>query len=183
MKLRTIGCIELNSIGMGMHAADEMVKAAEVTLVVARPTCPGRYLVIVAGDVGAVKSSVEVGRQIGADMVVDWFVIPSVHPDVVPALHGAALGTDIQALGIIETSTSASCINAADAAAKAASVTLFEIRFASGLAGKAFLLLTGDVGSVKAAVDAGVAEVQEVAPVLSHIVIPSPSEEFKAQLL
>ena len=183
MNLRTIGCIELNSIGMGMLAADEMVKAAEVSLVVARTTCPGRYLVIITGDVGAVKSSVEVGCQIGGDMVVDWFVIPSVHADIVPALHGGGLGANLQAIGIIETSTSASCINAADAAAKAASVELLDIRFASGLAGKAFLLLTGDVGSVKAAVEAGVAHVQEVAPVLSHIVIPSPSEEFKAQLL
>lgn len=183
MNLRTIGCIELNCIGMGMLAADEMVKAAEVNLVVARTTCPGRYLVIISGDVGSVKSSVEVGRQIGADMVVDWFVIPSVHADIVPALCGGGLGTEINSLGIIETSTSASCINAADAAAKAASVELLEIRFAAGLAGKAFLLLTGDIGSVTAAVEAGVAHVQEVAPVLSHIVIPSPSAEFKAQLL
>ena len=55
MKLRTIGCVELNSISTGMHVADEMVKAAEVQLVLARPTCPGRYLVIVTGDTGAVK--------------------------------------------------------------------------------------------------------------------------------
>ena len=53
MKLRTIGCVELNSISTGMHVADEMVKAAEVQLVLARPTCPGRYLVIVTGDTAA----------------------------------------------------------------------------------------------------------------------------------
>ena len=41
MKLRTIGCVELNSIAMGMHTADEMVKSAEVELVLARPPCPG----------------------------------------------------------------------------------------------------------------------------------------------
>ena len=38
MKLRTIGCVELNSISAGLHVADEMVKAAEVQLVLARPT-------------------------------------------------------------------------------------------------------------------------------------------------
>ena len=57
--LRAIGCLELNSIAMGMHSADEMVKAAEVALVMARPTCPGRYLVVVSGDTGAVNSAVE----------------------------------------------------------------------------------------------------------------------------
>ena len=42
MKLRTIGCVELNSIGVGIQTADEMVKAANVELVISRPPCPGR---------------------------------------------------------------------------------------------------------------------------------------------
>ncbi|MBL3581125.1 BMC domain-containing protein [Oleidesulfovibrio alaskensis] len=183
MDLRTIGCVELNSVAMGMHTADEMVKAAEVELVVARPTCPGRYIAIVAGDTGAVKSSVETGCRIGGEMLVDFFVLASVHPDVIPALGGAPEDASINALGVIETCTSASCILAADAAAKAAQVHLLEIRFAAGLAGKAFVVMTGDVSSVQAAVEAGVAGVGESGPVLSHVVIPSPSEGLKARIL
>lgn len=183
MNLRTIGCVELNSIAMGMYVADEMVKSAEVGLVLARPTCPGRYLAVVTGDTGAVKSSVERGREAGGDMVVDWFVIPSVHKDVVPALNGTALYPPINALGVIETCSTASCILAADAAAKAGQVNLLEIRFAAGLAGKAFVIMTGDVGSVQASVQAGVEGVGEAGPVHSHVVIPSPSDELKAQIL
>ena len=185
MKLRTIGCVELNSISAGLHVADEMVKAAEVQLVLARPTCPGRYLVIVTGDTGAVKSSVEAGRAIGRDLVVDWFVIPSVHEAVIPAMNGTAVCPRINALGCIETCTTASCIIAADAAAKAGQVQLIELRFAAGLGGKAFIVMTGEVSSVRASVDAGVEVVNSDAsgPVLSHIVIPSPSAELKAQLL
>lgn len=183
MKLRTIGCVELNSIGMGIHAADEMVKAANVELVMARPTCPGRYLVVVTGDTGAVTSSVETGLVIGGEMVVDSFIIPSVHWDVIPALNGSGIAGPINALGIIETCTTASCILAADAAAKAGQVNLLEIRFAAGLAGKAFVLMTGDVGSVQSSVEAGVAGVGDAGPVLSHVVIPSPSAELKAHIL
>ena len=185
MKLRTIGCVELNSISAGLHVADEMVKAAEVQLVLARPTCPGRYLVIVTGDTGAVKSSVEAGRAIGRDLVVDWFVIPSVHESVIPAMNGTAVCPRINALGCIETCTTASCIIAADAAAKAGQVQLIELRFAAGLGGKAFIVMTGEVSSVRASVEAGVEVVNSDAsgPVLSHIVIPSPSAELKAQLL
>ena len=176
MKLRTIGCVELNSISTGMHVADEMSKAAEVQLVLARPTCPGRYLVIVTGDTGAVKSSVEHGRAIGTDMVVDWFVIPNVHESVIPAMNGTILSPRVNALG---------CILAADAAAKAGQVELMELRFAAGLGGKAFVTMTGEVSSVQASVDAGIAAVagNAAGPVLSHIVIPSPSEDFKAHLL
>ena len=183
MNLRTIGCVELNSIAVGIHVADEMVKAAEVRLVLSRPTCPGRYLVIVCGDTGAVTSSVEKGRAIGGDMVVDWFIIPNVHENVIPALNGTAPGTAINALGVIETYSSASCILAADAAAKAGQVQLLEIRFAAGLGGKAFVTMTGEVSSVQASVDAGVAEAGKNAPVLSQIVIPSPCDDLKAQLI
>ncbi len=183
MNVRTIGCLELNSIAWGLHVADEMAKAAQVDLVVARPTFPGRYLVIVSGDVGSVHSAVDTGREIGGEMVVDWFVLPNLHPDVLPALSGTALRSSVNALGVIETATTASCILAADAAAKAAAVELLEIRFAAGLGGKAFVTMTGDVGSVKAAVEAGVTGVGEAGPVLSHVVIPSPSAALKAQLL
>lgn len=183
MNYRTIGVIELTSIALGMQIADEMSKAATVELVMARPTCPGRFIVMVAGDTGSVKSSVEAGREMGGEVVVDWFVIPSVHPMVLPALSGATDIPRIDALGVIETYTVASCILAADAAAKAAQVELIEIRFAAGLAGKSFVTMTGDVGSVKASVAAGIEGVGESGPVLSHVVIPSPSDDLKAQLL
>ena len=115
-------------------------------------------------------------------MIIDWFIIPNVHGDVIPALNGTGIVDAINALGIIETCSTASCILAADAAAKAGAVNLMEIRFAAGLAGKAFVLMTGDVGSVKSSVEAGVAGVGDAGPVLSHVVIPSPSAELKAQL-
>ncbi len=183
MNYRTIGVVELNSIALGMQTADEMSKAASVTLVMARPTCPGRYMVMVAGDTGSVTSSVEAGREVGGEVVVDWFVISSLHPSVLPALSGTTITPRINALGVIETYTVASCIIAADAAAKAGNVELIEIRFAAGLAGKSFVTMTGDVGSVTASVAAGIEGVGESGPVLSHVVIPSPSDELKAQLL
>lgn len=183
MVFKTIGCVELNSIAMGMNTADKMVKAADVELVIARPTCPGRYLVMIAGDTGSVTSSVATGKEIGGATVIDSFVIPSVYESVIPALGGTTVAPRIDALGVIETSTTASCILAADAAAKAGLVTLLEIRFAAGMAGKAFVTMTGDVGSVEASVRAGVEGVGDSGPVLSHVVIPSPSEELKSKLL
>ena len=168
---------------MGIYAADEMIKAAQVELIVARTTCPGRYLVMVAGDTGSVESAVETGREIGRAAVIDWFVIPSVHDSVMPALSGTTLSPRIDALGVIETSTTVACILAADAAAKAGLVTLLEIRSAAGMAGKSFVTMTGDVGSVEASVAAGVEGAGDSGPVLSHVVIPSPSEDLKNKLL
>ncbi len=183
MKLKTIACLELNSIALGMYAADIMVKASNVELVIARTTCPGRYLIVITGDTGAVQSSLQSGIVAGGDQVVDSFVLSHVHEDVIIAFSGVSDATRINALGIIETFTSAAGILAADAAAKAASVQLLEIRFAAGLAGKAFVTMTGEVSAVQAAVEAGVKGVGLSGPVLSHVVIPSPSEDLKAQIL
>ncbi|SBV93262.1 Microcompartments protein [uncultured Desulfovibrio sp.] len=183
MKLRTIGCVELNSIGVGIQTADEMVKAANVELVISRPTCPGRYLVVITGDTGAVTSSVQTGLHLGADLVVDSFIIPNVHESVIPAMNGTAIREKINALGIIETYTAASCVLAADAAAKAGDVHLVELRLSAGLGGKAFVLMTGEVSAVQSSVDAGAANVTDGGPVVSKIVIPSPSDDLKKQLL
>ena len=56
---KSIGLIELKSIPAGVQTADEMLKAANVELLVATAICPGKYIIIISGQVGAVKSSME----------------------------------------------------------------------------------------------------------------------------
>ena len=81
-------------------------------------------------------------------------------------------------LGVLETYTAASAIVAADAAAKAAEIDLLEVRCSTGLAGKSYLTLTGDVGSVQAAIDAGTDSIHDSGLVLAKVVIPAPSPEL-----
>lgn len=73
-------------------------------------------------------------------------------------MNGTAIREKINALGIIETYTAASCVLAADAAAKAGDVHLVELRLSAGLGGKAFVLMTGEVSAVQSSVDAGAAQ-------------------------
>lgn len=183
MEFRAIGLIEINSIAKGVESADDMLKAANVELLMARSVCPGRYLAMIAGDVGAVQNSVYVGRETAGEFLVDTFVIPNIHPTVFPALSCTTKITTINSLGIIETYSVASCITASDAAAKAANVDLIEIRCATGLAGKSFVTLTGDIGSVNAAVDAGIDAIEEEGLIHSHVVIPSPSKDLHMSLV
>ncbi len=83
----------------------------------------------------------------------------------------------------METYSSASCVLAADAAAKAGSVMLIELRLATGLAGKSYLTLTGQVDAVRASVAAGVAAVAESGLVLNQVVIPAPHPALRPKLL
>lgn len=181
--LHAIGLIELTSIAKGLEAADAMLKAAQVDLLEAKPICPGKYIVLVAGDVAAVQSAVDSGKMIGADAVVDDFVLSNVHPLVISAIGTASSVTDIKALGVIETFSVASLIVAADTAAKSADVSLIEIRTGMGIGGKSFVTMTGDVSSVQAAVDAGTALASERGMMVERVVIPSPHAQLKQCIL
>jgi len=160
-------------------AADAMLKAAAVELLEARPICPGKYVILVAGDVAAVESAVGAGREIAADAVIDDFLLPNVHPSVISAVGATASIGEIRALGIIETFSAASLFVAADAAAKAGDVALIEIRIGMGIGGKSFVTLTGDVSAVNSSVEAGAAVAGERGMLVEKIVIPSPHSQLK----
>jgi microcompartment protein CcmL/EutN len=183
MDLKAIAMIELNSIAKGVHVGDEMLKTADVELIMAQPICAGKYMVLVSGDVDSVERASEVGKEVAGEFLVDDFVIPNVHSSIFPALTATTQIHAIDSLGVIETFSVASSIMAADAAVKAADVDIIEIRCATGLGGKSFLYLTGDVSSVNSAMDAGIDVLQGTGLVLSHVIIPSPSRDIRRCIL
>ncbi len=182
-QIEAIGLVEFNSIAIGIHACDEMVKVAPVLLVAAMTICPGKYISVVGGEVSSVESSVKRGREVGADSVVDHLFIPNIHPQVFPAIMGTAAKINIRSLGIIETFSVASAIVAGDGAAKAAKINLIELRLAQGLAGKSFVILTGDVSDVTAGVEAGVALIRDTGMLVRQVVIPSPHPDIRDRLV
>jgi len=80
-----------------------------------------------------------------------------------------------KALGLIETRGLVGSIEAADAMVKAANVTLLSKAYVGG--GLVTVIVEGDVGAVKAAVDAGSAAAKRVGELISVHVIPRPHEE------
>lgn len=82
-----------------------------------------------------------------------------------------------EALGMIETKGLVGAIEAADAMAKAANVALVGYeKIGSGLV---TVMVRGDVGAVKAAVDAGVSSAERVGSVVSNYVIPRPHTDVE----
>ncbi|NLC40049.1 MAG: BMC domain-containing protein [Clostridiaceae bacterium] len=87
---------------------------------------------------------------------------------------------DRQALGMVETRGLVGAIEAADAMVKAANVTLVgKEKVGQGLV---TVLVRGDVGAVKASVDAGAAAAQRVGELVSVHVIPRPHEDVESIL-
>lgn len=177
-----VGMVEFNSIAAGIAAADQMVKTAQVDPIFFKTICPGKFVAAICGDVAAVSAAIGAGRDTQADSLVDWFVIPNIHQDVLGALAGSTVLSQHLALGVIETFSASSIILAADAAVKAADVQLLDVRIAMGLGGKGYALITGDVAAVDAAVEAGSANAAEAGLLVKTIVIPSPDKTIFEQL-
>lgn len=151
-------------------------------LLTATPTCPGKYVIIISGAVGAVKSAMESGRQTAGVYLVGHHTINNVHESVPAAVVGTADVGRIASVGVIETMTALTAVQAGDLAAKAANVRLMEIRIARGLGGKGFVILTGEVSSVRSAVKAALNQLEETGDITSSCVIASPHPGLIDQL-
>ena len=181
--MESLGMIELNSIARGIEAGDAIIKTAKVKLVGAYASCPGKYIVMVRGQVSAVKSAIEVGAKVSGKSLVNDILIANIHPQVFSALSQTTDFTPRGSAGVVETYSLATAVLVADAAVKAADVDLIEIRLGRGLGGKAFIVLTGDISSVKAAVEAAVIANDEDGMIAHTAVIPRITKEILNTLL
>ncbi len=173
----TIGFLELNSIARGIEAADAMCKAAQVTLLDAKASCPGKYHILITGEVSAVQSAMKDGRMVGKSNIIDELVIPKVHPEVVEGINMICMPENPESIGVLEFFSVAGSIKGADAAVKSANVHIVEMRLGTGIGGKSFVTLTGDVSAVQTAIRNGAATAEESGLLVNTTVIAHPHKQ------
>ena len=178
--LNSIGLVEVSGICLGHLAEDTMLKTAPVELLLARTICSGKFLVVVGGDVASVEAAVEAGAAAARGALIEKRLIARVHPGVFPAISNAvALAPgQARALGVIETFSASSIVDVADVAAKTADVTLFRVHLAMAIGGKGYVMMTGDVASVEAAVGAGAQIAAAEGILVGSLVIAAPRPEL-----
>ncbi len=171
---KAIGMVEYKTVSAGVAGADSMIKTAEVSVLEAQTVCPGKYIVLISGDLSAVNAAVESARTQFEEKVIDSFVLGNPHESIFSALYGASDIENAKALGTLETFSAASIIVAADVAAKTAQVELIELRVARGMCGKSYLMLTGDIAAVESAIEKAKNAVGESGMYLDSSVIANP---------
>lgn len=175
---KAIGMIEYKTVSQGMYVTDLMLKAADIELIEAQTVCPGKYISIVCGNLSAVKSCIDIAKENHSEHLIDSFILGNPHEMILPALYGTTCIQNMRALGILETFSAASIFIAADEAAKTAQVELIEIRVARGMCGKSYLLLTGEIAAVDAAIEKAKNAVGENAMLLDTAVIANPDRKL-----
>ena len=179
-----IGLLELGSIARGVEVADAILWEAAVELLFSTPVQPGKYVMLFTGSVQSVQSSAQRGAELAGCDLVDQLVIPQLHEQVLPILKrvGGKINGQIDAVGVLETTTVASTLLAADLSLKTASVDLIEIRLAMHLGGKGFFLLAGETGDVEAACAAAADLARARRSLVREVVIPRASAELVEHL-
>jgi len=183
MAEKSVGLIELSSVAAGFQVADTMLKAGNVRLLLSRSICSGKYMVLIGGETAGVEAAVAAGAEVANGLLIDSFVIANIHPDVITALGRNSPVQPTGALGILESFNVTTLLQAADACAKAANVTLLEVRLAMALGGKACVTLTGDIASVQASVAAGRAVIAEAGVLVSAVVISRPHPDVYREVI
>lgn len=175
---KAIGMVEYLTVSTGVQAADMILKTAKVSIIEAKTVCPGKYIIIFSGDLSSVNASIEASKKSYGENLIDSFILGNPHEAIFPAIYGASDIKNKKSLGILETFSAASIIVAADEAAKTSDVELIEVRIARGMCGKSFLMLTGDIAAVEAAIKKASSVVGKSGLLLDSSIIANPDKRL-----
>ncbi len=177
-----LGLLELTTIARGVVVADAMLKRSPAALISSRTLSGGKHLVIVAGGVAEVEEAMAAGRAAAGDRLRDRLELPYADAQLWPMLApgGVVIPADwaddpeAEAVAIVETQTVCAALAAADAACKAAEVTVRDVRLAVDLHGKAYFTLTGALSAIDAAAQAAAEAAGDRLVELERIAQPAP---------
>lgn len=177
-----IGLVELSSIARGLLVSDVMIKKAPVKLLLSKTISPGKYIILVNGDVASCQESTHTGIEESQDFLVDSLFIPYIHEKLIAGIQGNFSSIALESVGIVETISVAAAIVSADAALKSARVNLIEIKLGQGLGGKGYFILSGDLSEIEAALFCAQKVLDGTEKLLRSEKIARPHEEFKVAL-
>ena len=188
---QALGMIETKGLVALFEATDAAVKAANVTFTGWVTVGSGLVTAFVEGDVAAVKAATDVGAAAAARIgeVSSVQVIPRPYEELAVFVQKAVRKNNKEAaktengtaIGLIETRGFVGAVEASDAMCKAARVSLVkEIEIGGGFV---TTVVRGDVGSVRAAVDAGAEAARKVGELVASHVIPSPHSSLTEGML
>ncbi len=179
---QALGVLETQGIAPLVEGADAMVKAAAVDLVGWAFIGGALNHVMVRGDVAAVQTAVQVGRDAAEDAgpVNAALVVPQPAHGVAALLPAgpAAAANPTGALGILETTGYVGAVAGSDAMSKAAEVDIRRLCLGSG--GRIAALIQGGLADVQAAVRSGAEAAQQAGALENARVVSRPAPDVAA---
>ncbi|NFU93568.1 BMC domain-containing protein [Clostridium sporogenes] len=175
MMNKSIGGIEFRSLSKGIEICDLMVKKSYVNILMSKPICPGKFLVIISGDSEEVYEAINVGKNTGEKFIIDTFIIHGVDNRIIEFLKGKREKTKfVESIGTIETTNVSSGIVALNKALKFSNIDILKINMAFGIGGKLLFIVSGSVSDLDEGIKEGI-KVIDRKRLVDYSIIPSPS--------
>lgn len=183
----TVGAVELSSIAAGVMVLDAMVKESPIRVHLAQPSSAGKYFILFTGEVEEASRALDVGVGRADGALIDHLLLPAAAPSLQHALTEATaastLSLPLPALGILETFSAPSLLGAADTAAKTGEIAIEEVHLLQGIGGKSTAIFSGDLESVRVALEAGADFARERELLARDVLIPRPDAAILPFLL
>jgi bacterial microcompartment shell protein len=179
----TIAVVEFSSIADGIYCTDALLKKAPIAMLKAGTVSGGRYLIIIGGSTASVEESLNEALELGQASRLDHVFLPDIHDQVHDAILGRRQPMTQDAVAVLETSTVAANVRAAELALKGTGVRLTELRLADyEMSGKAISLFAGELHEVEAAMDLAADFLRGRKEYVQHRIIARPHETLTQQL-
>ncbi|MBC8553010.1 MAG: BMC domain-containing protein [Candidatus Brocadiales bacterium] len=182
MNIDVIGVLELSSIADGFKTLDTVVKESPVIILKAEVINPGKYLIIITGDVASVETAMDAGIKAAGVSLIDHILLSNMDKHVIPSINTCHSPLEWDAVGLLETFSVAAAVEAADRSVKEANVHIVEIVTGNESGGKAMLKISGTVGDIEAAMNSAVALVRGKGQLCSNVIIPRPHGDVKGYI-
>lgn len=195
VQVETLGILEFSDTVSGIRALDAIVKAAPVEILKAAQINPGKMVLFFCGDVASVEIAIDAGVEVStaelglidgtADRgpLIETTFLPRVHQSVADALRGRTIPHDVyESIGVIDCTSIAGAVYAADAATKEAQVIVTEIRIGDSMGGRASLRLTGELHELESAMDTARDYLSPRGQLISSVTIANPHSDVVMNL-
>ena len=180
---KSIGAIEFKSIAKGIEISNDMVKKSFVDILYLKSICPGKFLIIVAGDTSQVNECINYGVDNGIEYIVDNFIINSVHEDIVNGFkHKYKPIDNITSIGVMESTKVCAGIKSLDKALKSSDVVLIKLQLSFAIGGKLVYIVAGELSSVEAGIKEG-ESILNPKEIVNISIIPSVDRQIIKKLI
>lgn len=147
---KSIGAIEFKSIAKGIEVSNEMVKKSLVEILYLKSICPGKFLIIISGEVSEVNESIKYGLDLGENYIVDSFVINSVSEEIIDGIKKKYKPIkEYDAIGIVETNKVCAGITMLDKTLKSSNVSLTKLQLSFAIGGKLVYIVSGELSNIE----------------------------------
>ncbi|MCK5154516.1 MAG: BMC domain-containing protein [Spirochaetales bacterium] len=182
MSVDVIGILELISMADGLNTLDAVVKESPVTILKAEPINPGKYLIMITGDVASVEAAMGIGVIIAGTSIVDHILLNNLDEQIIPSIKSCRVPEEWDALGLLETSSVAAAVEAADMAVKEADIHIVGILTGNETGGKALVKLNGTIGDINTAMSSAVEMLSNKDQLYRDIIIPGPHVDIEGYI-